>query len=236
VRAVAATAVFALVPALAPSAAASPRFPTRQALVGLLNTHIVRAAPQVNAKRIGFVRPTRPITGARTVLPVIAHRRDAARRDWVRVRLPGRALDGAAPPSAGWIRTSDTRSASTGWHLAVDVGARRVRVYYRGHPVRTFAAIVGKRSTPTPAGEYFVEENVRLSRGEVGAPYALATSGRSHVLRQFDGGPGQIALHGLGGVGGHLGTAVSHGCVRLADRAITWLAARIGAGVPVSIS
>jgi hypothetical protein len=52
---------------------------------------------------------------------------------------------------------------------------------------------------------------------------------------EFAGCPGQIALHGLSNVGGVLGTAVSHGCVRLADTAIRWLAARIGPGVPVTI-
>jgi lipoprotein-anchoring transpeptidase ErfK/SrfK len=31
------------------------------------------------------------------------------------------------------------------------------------------------------------------------------------------------------------GTAVSHGCIRLRTRAITWLARRIGAGVPLTI-
>jgi lipoprotein-anchoring transpeptidase ErfK/SrfK len=56
------------------------------------------------------------------------------------------------------------------------------------------------------------------------------------VLQEFDGGPGQIALHGLENVGGVPGTAVSHGCVRLDDLAIRWLVARVGPGVPVTIT
>jgi lipoprotein-anchoring transpeptidase ErfK/SrfK len=32
-----------------------------------------------------------------------------------------------------------------------------------------------------------------------------------------------------------MGTAASHGCIRLGDRAITWLARRIGAGVLVAV-
>jgi hypothetical protein len=63
----------------------------------------------------------------------------------------------------------------------------------------------------------------------------LATSARSGVFQEFDGGPGQIALHGTGNLSGALGTASSHGCVRLAPQAIAWLASRVGAGVPVSI-
>jgi lipoprotein-anchoring transpeptidase ErfK/SrfK len=55
------------------------------------------------------------------------------------------------------------------------------------------------------------------------------------VLQEFGGGPGQIALHGVANLGGTPGTAVSHGCVRLTNPDITWLAARIGPGVPVTI-
>ena len=55
------------------------------------------------------------------------------------------------------------------------------------------------------------------------------------MLQEFAGGPGQIALHGTGNLAGALGTAVSHGCIRLSPAAITWLARRIGAGTPLTI-
>jgi lipoprotein-anchoring transpeptidase ErfK/SrfK len=55
------------------------------------------------------------------------------------------------------------------------------------------------------------------------------------VLQEFDGGPGQIAIHGTNGLSDPLGTAASHGCVRLSTRAVTWLAQRIGRGVPLTI-
>jgi lipoprotein-anchoring transpeptidase ErfK/SrfK len=58
----------------------------------------------------------------------------------------------------------------------------------------------------------------------------------SRVLQEFDGGPGQIALHGTNQLAGALGTAVSHGCIRLSTRAIAWLARRIGAGVPLTVT
>lgn len=109
-------------------------------------------------------------------------------------------------------------------------------VYRNGRRLQSYPAIVGKPSTPTPAGEYFVEENVLLPVGMPGGPFALATSDRSNVLQEFDGGPGQIALHGLDNLGGQLGTAESHGCIRLADSAITWLAGRIQPGVPITIA
>ena len=149
---------------------------------------------------------------------------------WLQVRLPGRPNG-----HTGWISAARTRSTSTPWRIVVSLSRRHVVVLRSGRVVREFAAIVGKPSTPTPRGSFFVEEALRLSPSASGAPFALATSARSNALREFEGGPGQIALHGTGNLSGSLGTAASHGCVRLAPQAITWLARRIGAGVPLSI-
>jgi lipoprotein-anchoring transpeptidase ErfK/SrfK len=101
--------------------------------------------------------------------------------------------------------------------------------------MRSFTAVVGAPTTPTPKGTFFVEESVAEPRTAVGYPYALALSARSNVFQEFDGGPGQIALHGLDNVGGTPGTAASHGCIRLTTGNITWLAQHINPGVPVII-
>jgi lipoprotein-anchoring transpeptidase ErfK/SrfK len=120
--------------------------------------------------------------------------------------------------------------------LRVKLSARRVTVYRGGEVARTFAAVVGKPSTPTPRGRFFVEEPLALSSAAAGGPYALATSARSNALQEFEGGPGQIALHGRNYLPEPLGSAASHGCVRLSTGAITWLAHRIGAGTPLTIT
>ena len=82
--------------------------------------------------------------------------------------------------------------------------------------------------------QFFIEEPLALG-SQIGGPFALATSARSDVLQEFEGGPGQIAIHGTDGLAGALGTAASHGCIRLDSSAITWLARRINSGVPLSI-
>ena len=211
-----------------------PIAPSQQ-IAALLTTHGVRDRPNAASKLVATVNARRPLTGERTVLPVLAQTVDSRGQFWLRVRLPGRAFGQKPPPATGWISASHTLLSTTPWHIVVHLGARRVTLYYDGRAVHTYPAIVGKPSTPTPTGQYFVEENVTLSAGQPGGPYALATSDRSNVLQEFDGGPGQIALHGLENVGGQLGTAESHGCIRLADSTITWLAARITPGVPVTI-
>src|SRR6202035_1533155 len=123
----------------------------------------------------------------------------------------------------------------TSWHIVIDKADRHLRVYFHGRLQRTFQAVVGKPSTPTPTGNFFVEETVLMPATEAGGPYGLALSARSNVLQEFAGGPGQIAIHGRDSLGGTLGAAESHGCIRLATPAITWLAARIVPGVPVTI-
>lgn len=211
----------------APARAVEPT----QELALLLRGQQALSKPDHRAKPVRFVDAQRPITRRPTVLPVIGHATGPGGAAWLRVRLPGRPNG-----STGWIRRHLTADTTTSWRIVVATASRRVTVYRQGRVVRVFAAIVGKPSTPTPRGEFFVEESVRLQAGDVGAPFALALSARSHVLQEFAGGPGQIALHGLGNIGGRLGTAVSHGCVRLDKGVMRWLVARIGPGVPVTIT
>jgi lipoprotein-anchoring transpeptidase ErfK/SrfK len=80
-----------------------------------------------------------------------------------------------------------------------------------------------------------VEETERIAPKDIGGPYALAISARSDIFQEFEGGPGQIAIHGTNGLSDPLGSAASHGCIRLAPSAVTWLAHHIGAGTPVTV-
>lgn len=225
---------FAVIGGADAALAAAPTQPVAgptQELAMLVTAH--EAFPALRARRSpgsSTVRASRPITGGQTVLPVVGHAtRDGVR--WLRVMLPGRPNG-----RLGWIKQRGTELTRTSWRLVVKTARRQVLVYRRGRLVRTFTAIVGKPSTPTPRGRFFVEESVLMLPGSAGAPFALALSARSNVLQEFAGGPGQIALHGVANIGGTLGTAVSHGCVRLENRSIRWLAARIVPGAPVTIT
>lgn len=205
--------------------------PATQQLARLNHDTEAFSNPNRGSTPVAMVSATRPITGEQTVLPVVAHATDAHGVAWLRVLLPGR------PNShTGWISARSTTPALTKWQITIRISTRTVTIYWNGHLARTFTAVVGKASTPTPLGRFFVEETVSLGPQDVGAPYALALSARSNVFQEFDGGPGQIALHGTNNIGGVLGTAASHGCIRLDTQAITWLATRIGPGVPVTIT
>jgi lipoprotein-anchoring transpeptidase ErfK/SrfK len=207
------------------SPAAPPSIRPSQDVVTLLAAHKARSRPSAASAVLQVVPAHAPLTEGPTALPVLGrHGR------WLKVRLPGR------PNShTGWISRSATSLSVTPWHLVVDLSRRQLIVYKAGRRVRAFAAVVGKPSTPTPTGQFFVEESIALRPGDVGAPFALALSARSNVFQEFEGGPGQVALHGLGNVGGDLGSAESHGCIRLADDTMRWLVLRIGPGAPVTI-
>jgi L,D-transpeptidase-like protein len=222
-------------PAIAPAGAAraSSAVAPSQEVATLSANHAIHITPA--GRREGTISGERPITGEATTLPVLTVR-TGKRGTWLLVELPGRLLPGAPNGRTGWIDALHTRLWLIRWHVVVSLGQRRARIYYGGRLVRRFVVIVGAPSTPTPQGQFFVEENIAEPPSFPGAPFALATSARSDVFTEFDGGPGQVALHGIGGgLGGTLGTAESHGCVRFSTADITWLARRIEPGTPVTI-
>jgi lipoprotein-anchoring transpeptidase ErfK/SrfK len=212
------------------AAAGRPHVAVMTQLAVLATPHAVHREPVAGSAQTVLLPARTPITGERTTLPVTGELTGADGIRWLQVMLPGRPNS-----STGWIAQSGTSKLLSAWHILVDLGARHVQVFRQGHVVKSFGAVVGKPSTPTPAGEFFVEETLKMQAGEPGGPYALALSARSDALQEFEGGPGQIALHGRDNLGGTIGQAESHGCVRLSTASIDWLSTRIGPGTPVTI-
>lgn len=216
---------------LVPAQAGAVSVPHLQKLAQVMTPHGVRARPDGHAPVVEVVQPRRPLTNERTILPVLAHQRGKQGVMWLKVLLPGR------PNShTGWIKQLGTVGATTKWAIVIRLSQRHVDVYRSGRLAERFSAVVGKPSTPTPEGRFFVEEWMQIIPGYPGAPYALALSARSNVFQEFEGGPGQIALHGIYRIGGTPGTAVSHGCIRLDTPAMNWLGTHIHGGVPVTIT
>ena len=174
----------------------------------------------------------RPLTGQQTALPVIAERLDAQKALWLRVRLPGRPNG-----RTGWIRAASARLVASPWRLVVIRARRQVRLLKDDRLVERFRVVVGAPATPTPHGAFFVVEHVRQADGSPLGRWALATSAHSSVLQEFDGGPGQVALHGRRGplAIAPLGSAASHGCVRLDNDTLARLAQLVPNGTPMEI-
>jgi len=148
---------------------------------------------------------------------------------WYRVRLPVR-------PNGieGYVEVGDVNLIRLHTRIIVDLSERQLTLYRDGKPVLHTSVAVGAPSTPTPTGHYYV--NQRLIPGDPNGPYgpgAIGISAFSDVLQGWaQGGP--IAIHGTNEPLS-IGTAASHGCIRLANVVLRRLFAATDAGTPVII-
>jgi lipoprotein-anchoring transpeptidase ErfK/SrfK len=202
-----------------------------QPLLTLDRGVFARTGPSSAAPPLGRIAARTPLTGSEVVLPVVRTTVGPGGGNWLRVRLPRRP-NGAT----GWVPASAGRLGSTPWRIVVHRRARRAVVFEGAKRRAVFPIVVGTPSTPTPLGTFFVVEMLHLAPGVAEGPWALATSAYSNVLQEYDGGPGQVALHGTVGLSDPLGTFSSHGCVRFAPAAITWIARHVDQGTPVVVT
>ena len=150
--------------------------------------------------------------------------------DWLQVELPIRPNG-----SRGWIRTSAVTTAMTPMTIDVDRRAHVLTLLRGGVPVRTFPVAVGAPATPTPTGAFFISDRLpTLAPYGPYGPYALGLSGYSDVLLTFAGADGVLGIHGTN-EDWSVGHPVSHGCIRMHNRDVTWLYRKIGLGAPVIV-
>ena len=167
-------------------------------------------------------------------LLVLGSRVTANGTTWLRVLLPQRPNG-----TSGWIDSNLVELTRTPWRIDVSLRARTVSLLHNGRVLDTWSAVVGKPSTPTPPGLYAIYERVpQPSPNDFLGTWALLLTSFSPVLHNFDGGPGQVAIHGRGGASllDSLGSARSHGCIRIDNSAVNLLAADAAEGTPVQIS
>ena len=166
-------------------------------------------------------------------LLVLESRPGADGRRWLRVALPRRPNQ-----TTGWIPADVAITSVTRWRIEVSVEDRSITVLHAGRVVRRSRVVVGKPGTPTPRGLFAVNEVVRQvpADGFLG-PWALHLTAFSNVLKDYGGGPGRVAIHGRDGASlvDPVGTARSHGCVRVPDDVVRLLARHALAGTPVLI-
>jgi lipoprotein-anchoring transpeptidase ErfK/SrfK len=99
--------------------------------------------------------------------------------------------------------------------------------------------VIGAPTTPTPTGLFSIIGAWRSPPTAFLGSWILPLTAHSNALHEFDGGDGTVGIHGRGGASllDPLGSARSHGCIRLANSAIDWLVHAIGAaqlaGTPV---
>jgi lipoprotein-anchoring transpeptidase ErfK/SrfK len=152
---------------------------------------------------------------------------------WLKVLLPVRPNGTKA-----WIPADNAVLSRTPYWVTVHEHTRRVDVYRAGTIQKSFRAVIGKRSTPTPEGLAAIYERVRQpDPKEFLGSWVLSLTSLSGVIQEFAGGSGRIGIHGRAGksLEDPLGSARSHGCIRIDNSAVAWIAARVPQGTPVWI-
>jgi lipoprotein-anchoring transpeptidase ErfK/SrfK len=150
---------------------------------------------------------------------------------WLQVLLPMRPNG-----TTGWIRAGEVTLGETDYEIRVELSTTTVTLLKAGEVVLETSSGIGRDETPTPLGRYFITDPVDLQtepNGIYGA-YALGISGYSEVLFEFNGGDGQVAIHGTTNPG-DLGQKVSNGCIRVTNDVIVQLAAQVPIGTPLTV-
>jgi lipoprotein-anchoring transpeptidase ErfK/SrfK len=152
-------------------------------------------------------------------------------------------------------------NGTTGWvdaaGMAISANRFRVQVALTDHTIQVFDGSdvvfeepigVGTTDTPTPGGTFYIRSLIASTDPAYGT-YAFGLSGFSEVHETFNGGPGDIGIHGTSDPS-TIGTDVSNGCIRLTDEAVIRLAGLLpeaqapqspepeittGLGVPVTV-
>lgn len=224
--------------ALAPSARAGGPDPSGSVLLSNERTFTrwayaaeiqpIREQPKPNAWLVGDVSLSTE-DGLPEVYALLRSWTDASGRGWLQIRVPMR-------PKAriGWVDASALGRANlVRTRLVVERSRLRATLYRAGHRVWRSPIGVGKASTPTPGGLFWIRERLhsKSPRGPYG-PWAFGTSAYSK-LSDWPGG-GVVGIHGTDQPDLIPGRP-SHGCIRVPNPAIRRLARLMPIGTPVRI-
>jgi lipoprotein-anchoring transpeptidase ErfK/SrfK len=118
----------------------------------------------------------------------------------------------------------------------VSLSAHTIRVTDGSSLLYTGPVATGAPVTPTPTGRFYIRVLLRSTDpASIYGPVAYGLSGHSNVLTEFNGGDGEIGIHGNNDAT-VLGQSVTHGCVRMDNAEVTALAPILPLGTPVDIT
>lgn len=190
---------------------------------------VARRDPRAGARIVSRVSPYGPYDRDPQSLLVLGSARTGS-TTWYRVQLPIRPNG-----TSGWVRADALQVTATPMRLRVDISERTLTMMRADRVLATWPVAVGTVANPTPRGLFSVSEIVPQTpaTGFFG-PYIITLTAHSERLSDFDGGTGQVAIHGTS-LPGLLGRAVSHGCVRMGNGEVTRVATGVPRGAPVEI-
>jgi lipoprotein-anchoring transpeptidase ErfK/SrfK len=189
----------------------------------------IYAQPDVRARKITYTHLFTEDNFEEVYL-LLASRTDADGQTWIKLRIPGRPNG-----REGWVVREALGTINvTHWAVVVNRRKRLLTAYFEGRQRFAAPVGVGKPSTPTPPGHFWIRERFRLTNpNNPYFPYALGTSDYS-TLSEWPGG-GVVGIHGPFGEPQKIPGDPSHGCIRMRDAGISWLGAHVTLGTPVLI-
>ncbi len=185
----------------------------------------IRAAPSFRSARVAALRLRTPDGWLQSYL--LLRERATSSGSWIQLRIPGlpNGRTGWVPRDAlGYFERVHTQ-------LVVNRAAELLTFKRNGRVVMRAPVGVGKSSTPTPPGHFWITEGFRSYKPAYG-PYAFATSAYSNPS-DWPGG-GVVGIHGTDQPWLVPGRP-SHGCIRLHNSDIMRLAALVPIGTPLLI-
>jgi hypothetical protein len=193
------------------------------------STAKIRKAPKQGARSVGKLH-YRTEDGLPEVYIILrSHRDEGADQAWLQIRVPGRPNG-----RTGWVREQDLNALEVvRTHLRINRKTLTATLFKKGKKVFSSRIGVGKSSTPTPSGRFWIRERLKnLGGSGVYGPYAFGTAAYSR-LSDWPGG-GVVGIHGTNQPNLIPGRP-SHGCIRLPNSKIRRLAKIMPIGTPVQI-
>ncbi len=156
---------------------------------------------------------------------------DETQGEWHEVLLPIRPNG-----STGWVHGDNVTIGTHNYRIEVSLSDFELKVHNGGNLVFQATVAVARDNAPTPGGRYFITELLQpLEPNTVYGDFAYGLSGFSETFETFNGGPGQLGIHGTNDPDA-IGTAASAGCVRLANGDIAHMVTFLPLGTPVTIT
>jgi hypothetical protein len=185
----------------------------------------IRTAPNVHARVITGLRFETPDQFVQTYLLLREEWIGRQRRLWVLLRIPKRPNG-----QTGWVpRSALDPFQHVNTEIVINRATEQLTLYKRGVVIYRAPVGVGKPSTPTPPGHFWITEAFPSFDPFYG-PYAFGTSDYS-TLSEWPHG-GVVGLHGTNAPWLIPGDP-SHGCIRLRNNDVSVLQHLVPIGTPL---
>ena len=196
-------------------------------------TTVVHAAPNASSRVVSNLDLKTTDMQTTNIVLVLDGLERSRTESWYRVRLPILPNN-----STGWVKASDLGDLyEVDTHLYVNTKTLTATLQRDGVTIFTTRVGVGKATTPTPKGQFYIRGKLTHFGNDFYGPIVFGTSARSASkapeMRVF--GDGFVGVHGTS-LPQLIPGRPSHGCIRMLNSAIVRLSQLMKVGTPLTIT